>query len=139
MSYGLLVECLWFFQAILAKCSGFVPGRDENIDTIRVEEIVKLRTRCKMQTSLFRSKMLLLIFNTRAACTIFLHVLPAGVAEHLWRCWSCHHPVAVDHHLHVLVHGIDPVHILETHIFTWYFTLQHPDKHARVILKLIFI
>lgn len=26
-SYGLLVECLWFFQAILAKCSGLVPER----------------------------------------------------------------------------------------------------------------
>lgn len=27
ISYGLLVECLWFFQAILAKCSGLVPER----------------------------------------------------------------------------------------------------------------
>lgn len=27
LSYGLLVECLWFFQAILAKCSGLVPER----------------------------------------------------------------------------------------------------------------
>ncbi len=24
-SYGLFMECLWFFQAILAKCSGLVP------------------------------------------------------------------------------------------------------------------
>ena len=24
-SYGLCTECLWFFSAILAKCSGLVP------------------------------------------------------------------------------------------------------------------
>lgn len=29
-TYGLLVECLWFFQAILAKCSGFVPEKKPN-------------------------------------------------------------------------------------------------------------
>lgn len=33
-SYGLLVECLWFFQAILAKCSGLVPERDPDINTV---------------------------------------------------------------------------------------------------------
>jgi len=26
ITYGLLVECLWFFHAIFAKCSGFVPA-----------------------------------------------------------------------------------------------------------------
>ena len=30
MAYGLLTEWWWFFQAILAKCSGFVPGKEEN-------------------------------------------------------------------------------------------------------------
>ncbi len=30
-TYGLLVECLWFFQAILAKCSGFVPREDTTL------------------------------------------------------------------------------------------------------------
>jgi len=28
-SYGLLTECLWFFHAIFAKCSGFVPANNQ--------------------------------------------------------------------------------------------------------------
>ena len=40
VSYGLLVECLWFFHAIFAKCSGFVPEKDKHarkIQTFRGE------------------------------------------------------------------------------------------------------
>lgn len=57
------------------------------------------------------------IQHTWRAFTIFLHVLPASVAKHLWCCWSCHYPIAVDHHLHVLVHGIGPVLILKNTYF----------------------
>lgn len=45
-------------------------------------------------------------------CTIFLHVFPASVAKHLWCRWCCYHPIAVDHDLHVLVHGTGSVHVL---------------------------
>lgn len=97
-SYGLLAECLWFFQAILAKCSGLVPERDPNINTT--------------QWTFRHEKKPLLSSDTHPACTIFLHMLSAGIAEHLRSSWSSSHPVAVDHHLHVLVHGIGPVHKL---------------------------
>lgn len=93
LSYGLLVECLWFFQAILAKCSGLVPERGPT-RTFRQEK-----------------KAASVPWN-QAVFTIFLHVFSAGVAEHLGSGRSSSHPVAVDHHLHVLVHGVGPVHKL---------------------------
>lgn len=95
-SYGLLVECLWFFQAILAKCSGLVPERDPNTNTVK----------CTHEKKTF------LPFDTRVVFTIFLHMFSAGVAEHLGSSRSSSHPIAVDHHLHVLVHWIGPVHKL---------------------------
>lgn len=51
---------------------------------------------------------------THIAYTIFLHVLPSSIAKHLWCCWCCYHPIAIDHHLHVLVHGIGPIHKLKS-------------------------
>ncbi len=64
------------------------------------------------------------MLGRQLACTIFLHVLLAGVAEHLWCRWGCSHPITVDHHLHVLVHWIGPVQILETGIYFVFITSQ---------------
>lgn len=54
--------------------------------------------------------------NQKKKSTVFFHVLFAGIAKHLRRCRSGRQPVAVDHHLHVFVHGTGPVHELETQI-----------------------
>lgn len=73
--------------------------------------------------------------------TIFLHVFSSSIAKHLRCSWSCDHSVSIDHHFHVFVHWVGPVHVLEStrfkvlingaifcHIALYVCIIQKPQK-----------